>query len=320
MHLLGFFVLALLLISTRSFGQLPLPEDLNRTVAFLFPTDGIKVGAGTGFYVTTREGTQRSGYLVTARHVLMADSKQYYPRLCMKVNNNSGGSDVWPVDLSGPNAARIFVHPTDSNVDIAVIPGEDIPIPLPRRAKDYDFEMFSVSLFATKEHFDKRYIQLGDEAFLTGWFSSFFGAVQNYPIARFGRLAMAPDEKIPWRDGRSNTVQMLNLYLVESHVTAGNSGSPVFFRPNLQREPGAFVIGRQTLFLAGVLKGYFNALDGTNSGIAAVVPAFQLREILLSEEIRQYRSKARKPKPPGTKAVEACTQAEKQIRQRLGQP
>jgi hypothetical protein len=173
-----------------------------------------------------------------------------------------------------------------------------------------------VSAFATKEHFVKRQITVGDEAFLTGWFTSLYGTSRNYPIARFGRLAIATDEKIPWVE--KSGVQTVSLYLVEAHVTKGNSGSPVFFRPNLQREPGKFVIGNQPLFLAGVLKGYFGAVGERNSGIAAVAPAFQLQEIMFSKEA--MNAPVKKAVRPTSEAIDACMKAEKQIRTLLGQP
>lgn len=66
-------------------------------------------------------------YLVTSKHVLIRkSSKDYYPVLCMKVNNNKGGADHIPIDLSRPNGARVFVDNKDPDVDIAVIPGVDI--------------------------------------------------------------------------------------------------------------------------------------------------------------------------------------------------
>jgi len=307
-------VLLLFLVPAVS-GQLPLPETVVESVTFIVVSDGTKVDAGTGFYVKHDEKDGR-GYLVTAKHVLMSDSTNYYPNICMKINNNKGSTDFIPIELSGPNAARVFVHPDDANVDIAIIPSSDVALPPGRSAKDYDVTTIAVSAFATKEHFAKRHISVGDEAFLTGWFSSLYGTSRNYPIARFGRLAIATDEKIPWVE--KSGVQMISLYLVEAHATGGNSGSPVFFRPTLQRDPGTFVLGRQPLYLAGVLKGYFGAVGERNSGIAAVVPAFQLQEIMFSEEARSAPVRtAVRPKP---EAIDTCLKAEKQLRTILRQP
>jgi hypothetical protein len=317
-YLITIVVIPLVLLPTIGLGQQPLPENIMQTVSFLFPTDGTSVGVGTGFYV--RDDKTKTAYLVTAKHVLMSKPKEYFSRLCMKVNNTTGGTDLIPVDLSQPNGARIFVDKEDADIDIAIIPINDIPMLPGRTSKDYRLTVVPVAGFATKEHFAKRAIAAGDEAFLTGWFSGFYGATQNYPIARFGRLAMATDEKIPWKEDSSKPAQMLNLYLIEAHTTKGNSGSPVFFRPSLQRDPKQFVIGDQPLLLAGVLKGYFGALGEQNSGIAAVVPAFQISQILLSEEVTRQRATVRKAVPPQKEDIEVCLQAEEQVRKILGQP
>jgi hypothetical protein len=137
-----------------AFGQLPLPDNVVDAVTFLIVTDGARVDAGTGFYVKHGEQETR-GYLVTAKHVLMLDSTNYYPNVCMKINNNKGGTDLIPIELSGANAARVFVHPDDPNVDIAIIPIGDIALPPGKTAKDYDLAAIPVSAFATKEHFSK---------------------------------------------------------------------------------------------------------------------------------------------------------------------
>jgi hypothetical protein len=305
----------MLFLVSSVFGQLPLPENIVDTVTFIVVSDGTKVDAGTGFYVKHNDN-DGGGYLVTAKHVLMLDSTNYYPNVCIKINNNKGAADFLPIELTGPNAARVFVHPTDVNVDIAMISSGDIPLPPGRSAEDYDITTMAVSAFVTKDHFVKRRIGVGDEVFLTGWFSSLYGTSRNYPVARFGRLAIQTDERSPWV--RESGVQMISLYLVEAHVTGGNSGSPVFFRPSLQRDPTKLVICGQPLFLAGVLKGHFHAVNERNSGVAAVVPAFQLQEIMMSEQARN--APRRKALPPTVEAINPYVNAEKRLRAFLRQP
>jgi hypothetical protein len=300
------------------FAQIPIPEDIKKVVTFLFTHDGKEVkGVGTGFNMRLEDGPS-PGYLVTAKHVLMADSKNYFPKLCLKLNNMKGGSELIPIELSGPQAARVFVHSKDPNVDIAVIPVSDINLAPNTAPEDYDFAIISASLLATKEHFAKGYIKEGDETFFTGWFRGYFGITRNYPIVRFGRLALLTDEKIPWNDKQGN--QLLNLYLIEALASGGTSGSPVFFRPSLQREPGMFITDkRPTLLLAGVLKGYFGDESSQNTGIAAVVPAFQLHEILFSDEVKNSLTSA-KPLPAlHPNQIQECHNVDKIIRKTLGQ-
>ena len=131
----------------------PIPENIKETIAFLFTYDEEDVGIGTGFFMMMREGEQSSGYLVTAKHVLMRDSQNYYPKLCMKLNNTSGGADLIPVDLSGPNASRVFVHDQDPGVDIAIIPLSDIVLPTGQKVDRYLGTSLSGSLLANKRKF-----------------------------------------------------------------------------------------------------------------------------------------------------------------------
>jgi hypothetical protein len=169
----------------------------------------------------------------------------------------------------------------------------------------------SVSLLATKENFAKGHIQVGDETFFTGWFMKYYGITRNYPITRFGRLALLSDEKIPWNDKHGN--RMLSLYLIETHASKGESGSPVFFRPSPWREPRTFRLDTPTLLLAGVLKGYLPDESSQNAGIAAVVPAFQLQEILFYDEVRNSRTSGKQILPPQTIDVEKCREVDRVI-------
>jgi hypothetical protein len=280
------------------------------TVSFLYTysiVDGKpKVGAGTGF-VVKQEAMGSPAFLVTAKHVLTQGSGNYYPKLCIR-HSTKNGADFIPVTLSGSGAARVLTHPTDSGVDIAVIPAMDISLPRGKPVEQWLGTSLGTSLFATKEHFAKGDIRLGDEVFFAGWFSTYFGRERNYPIVRFGRLSLLTDEKIPW--GEDGQTRMLYLYLIEAWATAGNSGSPVFFRPSLQRQPGTFILGKPTLLLAGVLKGFLGAQPLGNAGVAAVVPAFQLDEILSSDTAKQLRPLPN-IMPPEQKDIELCREAEK---------
>jgi hypothetical protein len=217
-----------------------------------------------------------------------------------------------PVQLYGSNSARVFVH-SNPDVDIAVIPGVDVSV-LPKAIfGDYKIRAVDESLFVSADHFRKKQIQMGDEVFFTGFFRSFYGATRNYPILRFGRLSLVSEEKIPWNG------KMLDLYLVEARSFGGNSGSPVFFRPSVERSPGSFVVGGPTLLLGGVLKGYFGEPTGENSGIAGVVPASHLREILYADEAKKQRASPIKAKPLNPDDLKYCMELETKIRKALKQ-
>jgi hypothetical protein len=109
-------------------------------------------------------------------------------------------------------------------------------------------------------------------------------------------VALVTNEKIEW-DG-----QNMNLYLIEAGSYGGNSGSPVFFFLGSDREPGSLKLGSPILKLAGVMQGTFldaqeirvvdtakTTISLSNMGIAAVVPAYELKEILDSDVIKKAR-------------------------------
>src|SRR5260370_33652541 len=116
---------------------------------------------------------------------------------------------------------------------------------------------------------------------------------------------MIPEEKVTFAG------QSAEGYLMEAFSCGGNSGSPVFFYPSADNTPGLIRVGGQTIKIAGVMKGFFgdreliqflennnNTAAGVpipvsngNSGIAFVVPAKFISEILHSEALERRHQK-----------------------------
>lgn len=115
----------------------------------------------------------------------------------------------------------IFIH-DDKNVDIAVLhirPNESI----------IDFKFINAEIITDKQLIADLGVDEGNEVFFTGLFSSYIGQQKNQPVIRFGKVALIPDEKIEWKNETDNSLQLKDLYLIESFSFPGNSGSPVFF-------------------------------------------------------------------------------------------
>lgn len=271
-----------------------IPSEVKEIVTFIFVRDsrGELVPNGTSFFVGVKSKDDRElmhAYLVTVKHVLQDKSGSYYPSVFIRLNKKAGGAGMIELALQGQNAVPIHMH-EDPTVDLAVLPilpSTDV----------YKFKVLPDDMLTTKESFKEADIREGDEVFFTGLFTSFFGAQRNYPVARFGRVALVAEEKIPWKN------VMLDLYLIECQSFGGNSGSPVFFYLGVTREPGSVILGGTKLLLAGVMKGSFLdakevmiaetspiALSLENVGIAAVVPSYKLHEILFSDALRETRS------------------------------
>ncbi|MBI2232183.1 MAG: hypothetical protein HYU46_24200, partial [Deltaproteobacteria bacterium] len=289
-------VVVAVLLPRLLFGA-PVPPEIKTVVAFVFApgpkADQLKPW-GTGFFVGVKDPKDENKsfvYLVTAKHVLQTeDRKSWLSKIFLRLNTRTGDSGIIeiPIVPSGKNQT-VFLHPNDSTADVAVIPG------LPDQ-KRFDFKLLPMELLTSKQDFADLKIVEGSEVFFTGLFSPHVGTRRNYPVIRFGRVAMITDEKVKFGDYEAD------LYLVETGSYGGNSGAPLFFYLGSDREPGALILGPPILKLAGVMSGTFLdaqpvravetariAVAPSNMGIAAVVPAYKVLEILSGPEVTARR-------------------------------
>lgn len=273
----------------------PIPSEVKSVVAFIFIKNekGELSANGTGFFVGVKNTSAPdffSIYLVTAKHVLYkSDTTDFLDTVFVRLNKKEGGSQISVIPIITEGEKRnVFTH-SDSSVDIAIIPF------LPDQEK-FDFKFLPEDMIITKEAFKELKIREGSDVFFTGLFTPYMGSERNYPIVRFGRVALVTDEKIEWQK------KLMDLYLIEAGSYGGNSGSPVFFYLGSDREPGSLMVGSPIIKLAGVMQGTF--LDAheikvvetkeiliafSNMGIAAVVPGYKLHEILFSNELKKKR-------------------------------
>lgn len=273
----------------------PIPSEVKSVVAFIFikNEEGKLIANGTGFFVGVRNPSNPdsfSVYLVTAKHVLYKpNTTDFLDMVFVRLNKKEGGSQIGVIPIiAGGKKRNVFRH-SDSSVDIAIIPF------LPNQ-EEFDFKFLPEDMITTKEKFKELKIREGSDVFFTGLFTPYTGSERNYPIVRFGRVALVTDEKIEWQG------KLMDLYLIEAGSYGGNSGSPVFFYLGSDREPGSIVIGSPILKLAGVMQGTF--LDAheikvvetkkvpiavSSMGIAAVAPGYKLHEILFSDELKEKR-------------------------------
>ena len=284
--------LVLMILASNLWASV-IPRNVKDIVTFIFIKNdkGDLVPNGTGFFVGVKnelDNRMFNVYLVTAKHVLQDTSGNYFTSIYIRLNTRDGGSRIVEIPLKMKDRNVVFTH-KEPEVDIAVIPC------LPNEQL-YDFKFLPDDLLTTREIFANSQIQEGDEIFFTGLFTAHFGQHRNYPIVRFGKVSLITDEKVKWEG------QFMDLYLVEIQSFLGNSGSPVFFYLDSTRIPGTIRLGPSQLLLAGIMKGsfidakevYVKSSKGPplaieNAGIAAVVPAYKLYEILFSDELRVLR-------------------------------
>jgi hypothetical protein len=291
-------VTAIVFTSPTLNAAMQIPDQIKEVVGFLFVDDpsGRVVPQGTGFFVGVfKPGSTNEGhaYFITAKHVLYRRTdNRLYESMYLRLNTISGGSDVGKIELRDSGKQKNVFLPSDPTVDLAAI----ILAPDPKR---HAAKILTSDYLTTKEQFKQ--LGEGSDIFFTGLFVSHVGERKNYPIVRFGRVALLSDEPIDFVNFKSERVKA-ELVLIEAQSYGGNSGSPVFYYLGADRQPGSLIIGPPELKLAGVMSGSFNDIVEVkaaqtavvpvvtpNNGIAAVVPAYKLSELLFSDELKKQR-------------------------------
>jgi len=110
-------------------------------------------------------------------------------------------------------------------------------------------------------------------------------------------MALVTEGKINWGDVNAE------VYLIETASYTGNSGAPVYFYSGAEKEPGQLKLNEPILLkLAGVMSGTFlqsnplaivetvkTLVPMSNIGIAYIVPAYKLHEILFCDALKKKR-------------------------------
>jgi hypothetical protein len=314
------FVLACLFIAVTSFistanSAMIAQPDISKVVTFIFTADKTgnlnrdpktnnPIPYGTGFFVLVKNeagGSGGHGYLVTDNHVIKDQQGTPFSRIFVRLNKLSGDAEFDAIDLVSNGQSVVYTHP-DPTVDIAVIPA--IPDPTV-----YDFKTVPDDWLATK---DLPGIGEGADVFFVGLFTTYYGERQNVPLFRFGRIAMLPADRISWQDRQDAPPNAVELYLLETQTYGGNSGSPVFFKPDILQYGN---IPPSPEKLIGIIRGYFGEwspitmlntptanvpVSKQNIGIAAVTPAYLLHDILFSDALKKLRMEHPIPNPSDT--------------------
>jgi len=298
--------LCLFLLFASRLLAVSVPDDLKKAVVFIYKQDGASISQyapdGTGFLVGIPMSAQPNRgwvYLVTAKHVLHTDANNpnssLFPRLYVRLNLKSGNSELRPMDIStsGP-LQTVFLH-SDESVDIAVIP---LRI---ENLESYDIVVFPEDILTTNAELHQNQVGVGTDVFFAGMFTPYLGQKKSYPIVRFGRVAMLPEETVNFGGVE------IQAYLIETFAFGGNSGSPVFFYQGAERTPGSIVLGAPLMKIVGLMKGCFNDVEPIkavqaaavgnqvvpvsvgNAGIAVVVPAYLIREVLHYPDLENRR-------------------------------
>lgn len=244
------------------------------------------------YYPDERIGKDQGfGYLVTNRHVAVPGIEDGHPysvtSTTLRLNRKgSNTSDEKLIPLGG---SLRWYFPEDAAVDLAILPFAPDQV-------NYDIKPLPVSMVITRQEIEPDGIAEGDPIVFAGYFYQFPGLQKFQPIVREGTLAMMPDEQLD-----TTLHKRGNLYLADVHVAGGNSGSPLLMNLGGFRNGGLNMNFQYKLL--GVISGFYHedsdftltiattyrgTLQG-NSGIATIVPAYFLKDLLNSPALQTAR-------------------------------
>lgn len=282
----GPFVPSGLLSARKIFGykaDMPRIPDLNaHGIAFLFrtveeATERSQIG-GTAFFVGRPIAERELGsgqylyapYLVSNAHVVFGGSA------CVaSVNRRDGlGTDIFDIDQN-----EWIAHPTADLAAVSLFGFID--------TLQHKISFVPEDLLITEEFAVQSDLGVGDEVFMIGRFVNHQGAIINHPAARFGSISMTPETI------RISGVHHPQLaYAVEMRSRTGFSGSPV----SIYRTAATVLVdvpkGTEKFWgLLGVNAGYILDEDGSNTWLNAVIPAWQIAELLAMPAFTQQRER-----------------------------
>jgi hypothetical protein len=237
-----------------------LAERARKCVVFIGskdPISGAFTPVGTGFIAVKKTGDIQFQHIVTARHVVEMVAGD---TVFIRVNDKEGGSE-----FAYCKKSDWYTHAErEPYIDVAICPMMLAQHHFDIVHVDLDFDAFDAP------RFKRRPLQVGDEIFTTGLFTSHQGDDHNIPIVRFGHIAATIDEPVLTEYGYMHGI------LVELKSIAGLSGSPVF----VQMRGGI-------ILWIGLMHGHFmvenpedaispsgkdRATGQINTGIGLVVP------------------------------------------------
>jgi hypothetical protein len=257
------------------------PDVLDCTIYLYASEEAANAGdrsGGSGFLVVVplEDGHQAGTfYAVTNAHVV-GDG---FP--CIRLNKRDGTHA--PLALNDADWIR---HPDGDDLAIAPI------------ALSADFRYGAIPTDHFVDGLDPTQFAVGRDVYMVGRYINHEGKAANTPTARFGNIAQLPYERIRTPRGIEQ-----DAFLVDIRALSGYSGSPVLIyqaRPDLDTNPEKWVKSFQHRLL-GIDFGHIPTLgvvvDDTmqspvlprlwaeqNSGVAGVIPAWRLSQMLFEDE------------------------------------
>lgn len=278
------------------------PAFLKSVVSIERETEtGIFKCIGTGFlFFKTYEhkgGNQYTGqgYIVTAKHVLFHDGRPQDEQIqeisiCFDaVNETDNGK--FHLKLYDDNKMARFSIPLNSNADVAVIPA---PATMIAEYKLDNTWIVDSKMTLLKDRYMESGVSTGDFVFVLGFPFGMRGVAKNYTICRSGTIARLDEECL--RD---------NEIFLDAPIFPGNSGGPVFCRPEINKINGtcsvskAYLLGMATKYLSrgeaydvSLSEKDIQLLEG-HLGLSKIVTVDAIHEAIHEHEVRTGKIKER---------------------------
>lgn len=246
---------------------------------------------GTGFCVWVRDDdpTKTHVYLVTNDHVV----RQSAPLNVVRGNSRLTGNAV-----TYPTSEHDwYPHPDGDDIAVCYL-GCDRPIFLA--------SFLAAERLVRKEQVEQFYVDIGDDCLMVGCFAPHSGVKVNLPAIRFGNVSVMPHEPVYVKDRDF----WQECFLVEMRSRGGFSGSPVFLVPQFEFDPVKPGFDENRDHTLGICCGHLQewrtikwrdplnphgawieSQVEENSGMAMVIPAWKIRELLFSEDLVAERKK-----------------------------
>jgi hypothetical protein len=263
---------------------------------------------GTGFLVAVPvSSTHRVVYVVTAGHVV-TESRPYGP-VFLRINREDGMTEV-----EGAPDSWFFHRGTDIAIARLRLPG------------DHDVRWLLPDQLATESYVAENKVGPGDDVFFSGLFVQHPGRERDEPIVRFGTVAAMPSDLVRI-EVTQGTYRDVRAYLVEGHSWGGQSGSPAFLFYRIDRDPTeqGLVVGSSRFGrLLGIVQGHFDIPRKVekgevgfragqvrlNAGIAIVLPAQNLLDLVIREDVVEDREQVTTEDEPSGTADSATGESE----------
>jgi V8-like Glu-specific endopeptidase len=252
-------------------------KDLLKSIVLIEREEGENiVPHATGFLIGfKKEENKYFIFLLTNKHVF-----NNYDKLWLRFDKkDEEKTERFNINLKDKDGKNRWLAHNNPKVDIAMLTIS----PNFLNEKRIDYKFVPDDVFVYPEKFEDIGVELGDEIFIVGFPQGIIGQNKNYAIVRTGSIAKIDKEKIN-QDA---------LFIIDGNIFPGNSGGPIFTKPEIASLEGTKKIDKNLLL--GIVSSHLlhqqifyniqssppipGAISIENSGLGNIVPMNFVKEV-----------------------------------------